>query len=174
MGILLWTTDLVVFSTYNIPNEFNTVARMGPLYFLYGLPEFITAVYIVGYYLKQVRPLSGIEKRQVQYYVVGGILMLIPVMVFDFVLPLLFKNTSYYKFGTIGNAVWTMIVGYSILTTRFLDTRVVLGSVIGVLMKTIFISVFLFVILFIFKCVLNKVEYKIYSLTRFFSLNMAL
>lgn len=135
MTILMWFTNLVVVDTYNVAESFNSIATMGPLYFFYGLPEFITAIYIVGYYIRQTKILKGIEKRQVQLYVVGGILMLIPVFLFDFIFPLVFGNTSFYKYGTIGNSVWTIIVGYSILTTRFLDTRVLVGSFVQLLLK---------------------------------------
>ena len=137
MTILMWFTNLVVVDTYNIAKEFNSIARMGSLYFFYGLPEFITAIYVVGYYIKQTRILKGIEKRQVQLYVVGGIVMLLPVFLFDFIFPLIFGDTSFYKYGTIGNSIWTIIVGYSILTTRFLDTRVLVGSFVQLLLKSI-------------------------------------
>ena len=147
--ILLWSTDLIVVSSYNIVGEFNSIAKMGPLYFWYGLPEFTTAIYVVGYYINRIKTLSGLEKKQVQYYVIGGVLMLIPVMLFDFIFPLVFNTTLYYKFGTIGNSVWTMIVGYSLLTTRFLDTRIVIGKIIGSILKTIFVFSILFAVMFL-------------------------
>lgn len=146
---ILWLSDWILVSSYNISKEFNSIATMGPLYFWYGLPEFVTGIYIVGYYLNRIKTLSGLEKKQVQYYVIGGVLMLIPVIIFDFVLPLVWNDTRYYKFGTIGNAVWTMIVGYSILTTRFLDTRVVIGKIIGSILKTVFVFSILSVLIFI-------------------------
>lgn len=149
--LIMWFTDSIVLSTVNVSEAHNTIATMGPLYILYGLPEFITAIYVVGYYIKQARTLSGIEKRQVQHYVAGGIIMLLPVLLFDFVFPLLFDNTQYYKFSTIGNSIWTIIVGYSILTTRFLDTRVVLGRVVGTFLKSIAIVTFLALVIFIIR-----------------------
>ncbi len=147
--LIMWFTDSIVLSTVHVSEMHNTIATMGPLYILYGLPEFITAIYVVGYYIKQARTLSGIEKRQVQHYVAGGIIMLVPVLLFDFVFPLVFDNTQYYKFSTIGNSIWTIIVGYSILTTRFLDTRVVLGRVVGTFLKSIAIVTFISIVLFI-------------------------
>ncbi|MBP6976425.1 hypothetical protein KBB42_02430, partial [Candidatus Dojkabacteria bacterium] len=149
--LIMWFTDYIVVSTVHISEVHNTIATMGPLYILYGLPEFITAIYVVGYYIKQTRTLSGIEKRQVQHYVAGGIIMLGPVLLFDFVFPLLSDNTQYYKFSTIGNSIWTIIVGYSILTTRFLDTRVVLGRVVGTFLKSIAIVTFLALVIFIIR-----------------------
>ena len=147
--LIMWFTDSIVLSTVHMSEAHNTIATMGPLYILYGLPEFITAIYVVGYYIKQTRTLSGIEKRQVQHYVAGGIIMLVPVLLFDFVFPLVFDNTQYYKFSTIGNSIWTIIVGYSILTIRFLDTRVVLGGVVGTFLKSLVIAIFISLVLFI-------------------------
>jgi signal transduction histidine kinase len=151
MSLILWFTDLIVISTYSIHLQFNSIAQMGPLYLWYGMPEFVTAIYVVGYYVKQANVLSGIEKRQVQFYVVGGVIMLIPVFIFDFLLPLVFKDTSFYKFSTLGNVVWTMIVGYSILTTRFLDVRVVVGSAISTFLKTIFTLGALLLVIYVFE-----------------------
>jgi len=144
MTFVLWKTDLIVVSTQHIPDKHNTIAKMGPLYLLYGIPELITAIYVVGYYIKQAKILSGIEKRQVEFYFTGGIFMLIPVFVLDFVLPLIFKNTMFYKYSTIGNVLWTVIVGYSIFTTRFLDMRLILGSVISVFVKGVLIFLLFF------------------------------
>lgn len=143
--IILWFTPYILVDTHYFPAQYNTIAQMGPLYFFYGLPEFITAFYVVGYYIKQARKFEGIEKRQVQFYVAGGIIMLIPVILFDFILPLAFHNTEYYKFSTIGNSVWTVIVGYSILTTRFLDVKVIFGSVIAAIVKSILLLTLFFV-----------------------------
>jgi len=148
MTVILWATDLIVVSSYNTHSLYNSIATMGPLYLFYGVPEFVTGIYVVGYYIKQVSVLSGLEKRQVQFYVTGGVIMLIPVLIFDFVLPLIFDITDFYKFSTIGNAVWTLIVGYSILSTRFLDVRVVIGSVISNLSKTVFVLVGLLVVIY--------------------------
>ncbi len=149
MVLILWGTDSIVVSSYNVHLQYNSFALMGPLYLFYGLPEFLTGIYVVGYYIKQVGVLSGIEKRQVQFYVTGGVIMLIPVLFFDFFLPLVFGITDFYKFSTIGNAVWTMIVGYSILTTRFLDLRVVFGSVISTISKAVFVLIGLLVVIYV-------------------------
>ncbi len=149
ISFVLWFTPYIVVDTYNISSQFNSIARMGPLYILYGLPEFITAIYVVGYYMRQASKLEGIEKRQVQFYAAGGIIMLIPVFLFDFILPLATNNTEFYKFSTIGNSVWTLIVGYSILTVRFLDVKVVFGSVISVITKSLLLLSTLFALVYI-------------------------
>ena len=149
MTIIMWFTNLVVVDTQNISGDFNSIATMGRLYFFYGLPEFITAIYIVGYYIRQAKILKGIEKRQVQLYVVGGIVMLVPVLLFDFIFPLVFGDTSFYKYGTIGNSIWTIIVGYSILTTRFLDTRVLVGSFIQIVLKAVIILISFLLVIFL-------------------------
>jgi hypothetical protein len=94
---LVWFTDTVLVSSVYIQQESNSLAVMGPLYLLYGLPEFITAIYIVRYYLIEQKNYVGIERKQIQLYVIGGVIMLIPVFVFDFFFPLLvippFTNT---------------------------------------------------------------------------------
>ena len=137
----LWFTKYIVIDTQHLPSQFNSLATMGRHYILYAIPELITAIYIVSYYIKQSKTLIGIEKRQVQYYFVGGIIMLLPVILFDFVLPILFNNTTYYKFSTIGNTIWTLLVGYSILKTRFLDIRVVIGSLFVTFTKAFLITI---------------------------------
>lgn len=145
---LLWFTDTVLVSSMHIPNENNSLAVMGPLYLLYGLPEFITAIYIVRHYLIEQKNYIGIERRQIQFYVIGGVIMLIPVFIFDFFIPVVFGDTSFYKYSTIGNSIWTLLVGYSILKTRFLDIKVVLGSIVVMLAKALllifgFVGIFL-------------------------------
>lgn len=149
LEIFLWFTPYVLVGTYNVPEQFNSIAKMGFMYFFYGLPEFITAIYIVGYYMKLAMKLEGIEKKQVQFYVAGGIIMLLPVFIFDFILPFVTGNTQFYKFSTIGNSVWTMIVGYSILTTRFLDVKVVFGSVISVVLKSLLMLLSFFLLMYV-------------------------
>ena len=138
----LWFTDLIIVNTTYQALEYNTIAQMGTLYPLYALPEVITAFYIVSYYIKQSKVAIGIEKRQIQYYFVGGIIMLIPVFVFDFILPMAFNNTFYYKYSTIGNVIWTLLVGYSILKTRFLDIKVVVGTIAVYFTKAFLITIF--------------------------------
>jgi len=149
IGLVLWFTPYILVDTHTVLGQFNSIATMGPWYFLYGLPEFVTAVYVVGYYIKQATKLEGIEKKQVQFYVAGGIIMLIPVILFDFVFPLAFNNTEFYKFSTIGNSVWTLIVGYSILTTRFLDVKVIFGSVISIITKSLLLLSTLFLLVYV-------------------------
>ncbi len=136
----LWFTKSIVIDTQYLPSQFNSLATMGRHYILYAIPELITAIYIVRYYIKQSKTLIGIEKRQVQYYFVGGIIMLLPVILFDFVLPILFNNTTYYKYSTVGNTIWTLLVGYSILKTRFLDIRVVIGSLFVTFTKAFLVT----------------------------------
>ncbi|HBB64472.1 hypothetical protein A3K02_00230 [candidate division WS6 bacterium RIFOXYD1_FULL_33_8] len=148
MGFVLWTTNYIVVDTVQVADKYNSIAKMGPLYLLYGLPEFITAAYVVAYYLKQSKVLEGIKKRQVQFYVMGGIIMLVPVFLFDFIFPLLLNDTSYYKYSTLGNTAWTVIVGYSILTTRFLDVRIIVGSIASVFLKSLILILLLLGILF--------------------------
>ncbi len=155
MTVILWSTDLVVISTIHVQSEFTTIASMGPLYLLYGLPEFITAIYVVGYYIKQAKISTGIEKKQIENYVIGGIIMLIPVFIFDFVFPLIFQDTNYYRYSTIGNSVWTLIVGYSVLKTRFLDIKVVVGSVLGAFLKSLSSATLLILTFFVLLPILN-------------------
>lgn len=147
----LWFTDLIVVSTTLESLSYNTIAKMGPLYPLYALPEVITAFYIVSYYIKQSKIAIGIEKRQIQYYFIGGIIMLIPVFLFDFLLPMAFNNTLYYKYSTIGNVIWTILVGYSILKTRFLDIKVVIGTIAVYFTKAFIITIFFLAVFLIAK-----------------------
>jgi signal transduction histidine kinase len=134
---IMWGTDWVILDVTHISESYNSIALMGNLYIYYWIPIIITAFYVITYYIKQTKILQGIEKRQVQFYVAGGIIMLLPVFLFDFILPILFENTSFYKFSTLGNAVWTLIVGYSIVSTRFLDVKILFGSLIVIFAKSI-------------------------------------
>ncbi|MDD2269966.1 MAG: ATP-binding protein [Candidatus Dojkabacteria bacterium] len=147
---LMWTSDKVVSDVYHTANNYNSIALMGGLYWLYWLPLFVTAIYVVTHYVKQAKIFQGIEKRQVQFYVVGGIIMLFPVFLFDFVLPIFWGNTSFYKYSTIGNAVWTLIVGYSVLTTRFLDVRIFLGSIIITVLKSFALIIYTLAVVYFF------------------------
>lgn len=149
MTIIMWTTNKIVVDVEFVPGEFNSIATMGEWYFLYAIPAFVSAIYIVNYYIKQISVREGIEKRQVQFYVAGGVIMLLPVIIFDFVLPFVLGNTEFYKYSTTGNAIWTLIVGYSIITTRFLDLRVFLGSILITIFKGFFLLIYTVLVVYI-------------------------
>jgi signal transduction histidine kinase len=173
IGFFMWTTDYMIVYTYHLPETFNSIAKMGPLYFWYALPAFIASVYIVGYYINKARILRGVEKRQVQLYVIGGICFLIPVMIFDFFLPLVFEDTSFYKHGTLGNAIWPIIVAYAILTTRFLDIRVVVGSVLNLFLKSLILLLALILVMFVIEP-LWQISFSVLGVLKIFLLSFFL
>ncbi|MFA7682993.1 MAG: HAMP domain-containing sensor histidine kinase [Candidatus Dojkabacteria bacterium] len=75
--------------------------------------------------------------------------MIMPLFIIDFVLPIFFNNTVFYKYSALGNILWSIIIGYSIINTRFLDVRLVLGNLLKVFFKTIYILGVIVLVVFV-------------------------
>lgn len=133
---LLVVKNSVVVSTYFDEVNAITIAQMGKDYILYFLPIIMSLFFLFGIHIAKGSKLESLKKKQTQFYWIAGFLMIVPLVILDFVLPVFFSNTQYYQYGTLGNILWAVIIAYSIYNTRFLDVRLVLGKVVEAILKS--------------------------------------
>ena len=147
---LLLVKDSVVLSATNNPEYFKSVAVMGADYWLYFLPIILTVVFMFSSLIKEGFQSKGVRSTQMKLYWVGGFLMIAPLLLLDFVLPVFYEVTDLYRYSALGNILWAIIIGYSIISTRFLDVRVVVGKAMSLLFRTfnilILLSLFIYII----------------------------
>jgi len=146
---VLLVTDSVVLGTYEDMVTGTTIAKMGDSYLYYFIPILISLIFLFAVHMIKGQQRKGLRRKQSIYYWTAGFFMIVPLVVLDFVLPILFENTAYYKFSTLGNILWTVIIAYSIYNTRFLDVRIVLGNLLNFLFRAIYIAVFLLLYIYI-------------------------
>ncbi len=143
---LLFVSDSIVISTYYDKSINTVIAQMGRDYIYYFIPILFSLFFLFGIHIQKGRKLDSLKKKQTQFYWIGGLLMIAPLVYLDFILPIFFSNTRYYQYSTLGNILWAIIIAYSIYNTRFLDVRLVLGKVVEALLK----SGYLFLIFLIY------------------------
>jgi len=141
---LLIVKDNIILNTFKAPISGVTIATMSKEYVIYAIPIFLTLSFLFFLHIKEWRQYSGLKKKQSFYYLIGGIFMVLPLLVLDFILPFSFGVTKYYRLSTLGNIFWAGIMAYSIYNTRFLDVRLVVGRLLNFLFRLFFVTVFLF------------------------------
>lgn len=118
------------------------VASMGKDYIMYSLPIFLMLFLMFYMHIVEIKNYVGVKRRQAIHYVLAGIFMIVPLLIFDFVLPISFNNTFFYHYSTIGNIFWAGIIAYSIYNARFLDVRIVVGNVLIFLFRSFYLFLF--------------------------------
>ncbi len=120
------------------------VANMGQDYLIYSVPIFIMLSLMFYIHIAEIKNYSGVKRKQAVHYVVAGFFMIVPLLFFDFVLPIIYNDSSLYHYSTIGNIFWAAIIAYSIYNARFLDVRIVVGNVLIFLFRSFYLFLFAF------------------------------
>lgn len=116
----------VVISAVNFPDRFLSVAEMGSGYFLYTLPNVLGILLLAGYFFNKSKKFIGYEKAQVQFYILGALLMMVPLVILDYGIPLTTGDTSFFVYGPLFAIPFSISVAYSILKNRFLTIKAIL------------------------------------------------
>ena len=145
--VLLIKNSVVLGTSYDSVSH-SVIAIMGNDYLFYFIPILVSLVFMFAIQIILGQKRIGLKKKQSSYYWVAGFFMIVPLVVLDFVLPTFWNMTAYYKYSTLGNIIWTIIIAYSIYNTRFLDVRIVLGNILNFIFKSIYI--FSLVILYLY------------------------
>lgn len=107
----------------------------GPLHFIYGIYFlfFMAAAFFV-LIRKLTQQLSGIQKQQIRYIIVGAVLSTIGGSGTNLVIPMFTGDSSMGIFGPYFTIFFVGFTTYAILRHRFLDIRIVLrkGTVYAV------------------------------------------
>jgi signal transduction histidine kinase len=144
---VLMIEDTVVISAMYYSKEFISIAQMGPGYFVYTLPNVLGLFLIAIYFFLKSKSFIGYEKAQVHFYILGALLMMVPLVIVDYGIPLLTGDTKYFVYGPLFAIPFSVAVAYSILKNRFLTIKMVLRKSLSFLFTLAY--VILGIILFV-------------------------
>lgn len=125
---VLLVEDSVVITATHYPELFISIAQMGPGYLVYTLPNTLGILLIAAYFLNKSKQFIGYEKAQVHFYILGALLMMVPLVIVDYGIPLFTGDTSLFVYGPLFAIPFSISVAYSILKSRFLTIKVVLRN----------------------------------------------
>jgi hypothetical protein len=126
---LLYTQNVITEVVHN-PDEFLSVAKMGSSYFIYTIPNFGALAILSIYFIRKSGRYIGYEKSQMTWYIIGALAMMIPIVVIDYLFPMLFNSTEFYRLGPLFVLPFTLTVAYSMLKNRFLGIKYVFGEIL--------------------------------------------
>lgn len=144
---VLMIEDSVVLSAMYYSREYVSIAQMGSGYFVYTLPNVLGIFLIAIYFLQKSKSFIGYEKAQVHFYILGALLMMVPLVIVDYGIPLLTGDTKYFVYGPLFAIPFSVAVAYSILKNRFLTIKMVLRKSLSFLFSLIYaiLGILLFV-----------------------------
>lgn len=123
---VLLVEDTVVLSATHYGNLYLSIAEMGSGYFIYTLPNILGICLIAWYFLNKSKKFIGYEKAQIHFYMLGTLLMMIPLVIVDYGIPLSTGDTSLFVYSPLFAIPFSVAVAYSILQNRFLTIKVIL------------------------------------------------
>ena len=135
---VLLVQDSVILSAINLPDKYYSIAQMGPGYLLYTLPNMLGILLLAIYFSGKSKNFIGHEKAQTQFYVVGALLMMVPLTIFDYVIPLVNGNTSYFVYGPIFVIPFSLAAAYSIVQNRFVTLQNIFRKFIIYLLNIVY------------------------------------
>ena len=147
---VLLIKDSVIDSVIHYPDTFLTIAKMGPDYWIYTLPNLLGIILIPIYYLNKSKTFTGYEKVQSRFFMIGVLAMMLPIVIIDYFIPILTGNTKYFILGPLFVIPFTLAAAYPIIQNRFVRIPVIVGNVVVAVLKLAFIfSTFLFFTVFL-------------------------
>ena len=148
--VLLFKDNVVVSVIYDATNS-TSIAQMGSGYLIYILPNIMGFVLLSGYFLVKLKRTKGYEKSQMLLFLIGSIVMFLPIIAFDYFLPLIGGTTSYYKWGPTFTVFFSIFVAYSMLTKRFMGSKNLVGGFIKWFMVSIVNIALMALLIYIFE-----------------------
>ncbi|MBP6976025.1 hypothetical protein KBB42_00285 [Candidatus Dojkabacteria bacterium] len=147
---VLMFKESVILSATHYPERFISVAEMGSGYWIYIIPNTLGIFLLAIYFLKKSKLVIGYEKAQVHFYVLGALLMMVPLVILDYGIPILTGDTQYFVYGPLFAIPFSIALAYSILKSRFFTIKMILEKSIYstlifiylILCSTIFINLF--------------------------------
>lgn len=104
---------------------------MGPTYIFWSIMIWIAFGWALFNFISNSRKSTGRAKQQLTYLFYGFGLWGIFVSIPDVVMPIFFKDTSYFSLSVITSLLFTGAVSYSIIKHRFMDIRSVVARAIA-------------------------------------------
>lgn len=153
---LLYTQN-VIREVIHYPDRFLSVASMGSSYFIYTIPNFGALAFLSIYFFRKSRRYIGFEKSQMTWYIIGALAMMIPIVIIDYLFPMLFNSTEYYRLGPLFVIPFTLTVAYSMLKNRFLGIKYVFGEILIFLCFALLNTVGFFLFALVFESLFGSV-----------------
>jgi len=136
--------DSVIEGVVNDPEKHMSIAQMGSGYFIYTIPNTLGILLLVIYFLRKSKSFIGYEKAQIRFYILGALLMMVPLVIVDYGIPLINGDTSFFVYGPLFAIPFSISLAYSILTTRFITITNLLKKTLDFLSKLGFGALSLF------------------------------
>jgi len=115
--------DSVIVSAVSYPDKFMSIAQMGGGYFIYTLPNTLGIFLLAVYFLNKSKSFIGYEKAQINFYVLGALFMMVPLVIVDYGIPLINGDTKFFAYGPLFVIPFSVSLAYSILENRFLTIK---------------------------------------------------
>lgn len=123
---VLMIEDSVILSAVYYPEKFISIAEMGSGYWIYIIPNTLGIFLIAMYFLQKSKLFVGYEKAQVHFYILGALLMMVPLVILDYGLPIITGDTQYFVYGPLFAIPFSTALAYSILKSRFFTIKNIL------------------------------------------------
>lgn len=123
---VLMIEDSVILSAVYYPEKFISIAEMGSGYWIYIIPNTLGIFLIAMYFLQKSKHFVGYEKAQVHFYILGALLMMVPLVILDYGLPIITGDTKYFVYGPLFAIPFSTALAYSILKSRFFTIKKIL------------------------------------------------
>ncbi|HOU75998.1 MAG TPA: HAMP domain-containing sensor histidine kinase [Candidatus Dojkabacteria bacterium] len=160
--VLLFRDNVVISVVYDKANA-TSIAHMGPGYLVYTLPNVVGFFMLSTYFFLKLKRTVGYEKSQVIYFLAGSVLMFLPIIIFDYFVPLVGGTTEYYKWGPTFTVFFSIFVAYSMLTKRFMGSKLFIGGFIKWIMLSLANTALISVLIYF----INLLDFDTYTLSWF-------
>jgi signal transduction histidine kinase len=111
---------------------------MGPGYLIYIIPNILGILILSIYFLLKGKKFTGFSRVQIQYYTIGALCMMLPIVFIDYIVPLIWGTTELYIYGPIFVIPFTFAVAYSLIQSRFVDIKTIFYRIIVLIEETLF------------------------------------
>jgi signal transduction histidine kinase len=138
--------DSVIISAQYLAEQGRSIAQMGSGYFIYTVPNLLGILILSIYFLLKGRRFTGFNKVQIQYYTIGALCMMLPIVFIDYIVPLIWDTTEFYIYGPIFVIPFSFAVAYSLIQSRFIDVKTVLYRIIILVEEILFFVIAFFLL----------------------------
>lgn len=138
-GVALLTLSPFVFSGLSFVQDGVSRPIPAPGIALFGILAISLVIGGVVILVKKMKRAGGIEKMQFIYLLVGTGAMFSLIIVFNFFLPVLFKNTSFIPFSGIFILPFVIATTYAIFRHQLFNIRVIATELFAALIIIVFL-----------------------------------
>ncbi|HQG57931.1 MAG TPA: HAMP domain-containing sensor histidine kinase [Candidatus Dojkabacteria bacterium] len=149
--VFLLNTDYVIMGVTHVEGTFTSIAQMGWGYIVYIIPNVLALLFLSIYLFRKSTRYLGYEKAQLQWYLVGALLMFVPIVIIDYLFPIFLNVTSLYKYGPLFGIFFTVSIAYSMIKNRFLAIKSVIGKTFALFLVSLINLLILLLFYYVFR-----------------------